>query len=188
MPEADTMHVLVADDQSDVREALRLLLRAAGHSAVAVDSPGALIEAANGREFDVVPMDMNYTRDTTSGREGIDALRALAARGNAPPVVVMTAWGSLELAVEAMRCGAADFVQKPWDNKRLLETLTEQAGRGREVSRDREDLEIARSVQRNLLPPGPRRTGVLDCLAECIPARAVGGDYYDWLDLGPGRL
>lgn len=189
MTEADTLHVLVADDQPDVREALRLLLRAAGHSSVGVDNPGALVDAASGRKFDVVLMDMNYTRDTTSGREGIDALRAIAARGDAPPVIVMTAWGSLELAVEAMRCGAVDFVQKPWDNTRLLDTLAEQAGRGREASKRREELDIARSVQRNLLPPaGVRTAGRLQCAAECVPAREVGGDYYDYLEFGPGRL
>src|SRR5579884_3687159 len=143
------MRVLVGDDQPDVLEALRLLLKGAGHGAVTVDSPNALLAAARGQPFDLILMDLNYARDTTSGQEGLDLLASLQAQQNAAPVVVMTAWGSIDLAVEAMRRGAADFVQKPWDNTRLLATLDKQAGRSR---RARSELEIARNVQQKLFP------------------------------------
>lgn len=118
--------VLVADDQPDVLEALRLLLKAEGYQIEAVSSPNAVIAALEIREFDCLLMDLNYTRDTTSGQEGLDLLGQLAAIDPALPVVVMTAWGSVDLAVEAMRRGARDFIQKPWDNARLLAILRTQ--------------------------------------------------------------
>ena len=119
--------VLVADDQPDVREALRLLLKAEGFAIEAVDSPAALLAALDKREFDVVLMDLNYARDTTSGAEGLDLLSRLQALDPTCRVVVMTAWASVDLAVEAMRRGARDFVQKPWENARLLTILRTQA-------------------------------------------------------------
>src|SRR5208283_1151333 len=105
--------VLIADDQVDVLEALRLLLKGHGYVTEAVASPAALLEALADREFDLVLMDLNYARDTTSGREGLDLLTAIQKVDSTLPVVVMTAWSSLELAVEAMRLGARDFLQKP---------------------------------------------------------------------------
>jgi phosphoserine phosphatase RsbU/P len=185
------MRVLVSDDQPDVLEALRLLLKGAGHQAETVDSPRALLDAVDARSFDLILMDLNYTRDTTSGREGMDLLAALEARGNPAPVVVMTAWGDIELAVEAMRRGAADFVQKPWDNARLVETLDRQASEFAERSaarrRDRWDREVAQNVQRRLFPAAAPSGGALECAARCCQASEVGGDYYDFLDLGGGR-
>jgi len=185
------MRVLVSDDQADVLEALRLLLKGAGHQAETVDSPRALLDAVDARSFDLILMDLNYTRDTTSGREGMDLLAALEARGNPAPVVVMTAWGDIELAVEAMRRGAADFVQKPWDNARLIETLDRQAREFAERAaarrRDRWDREVAQNVQRRLFPAVAPSGDSLECAARCCPASEVGGDYYDFLDLGGGR-
>ena len=119
--------VLVADDQPDVLEAVRLLLKPEGFRLETADSPAAVLAAAESRELDVVLIDLNYTRDTTSGREGMDLLARLLALDPTLPVVVMTAWGSVDLAVEAMRRGARDFVQKPWDNARLVATLRTQA-------------------------------------------------------------
>ncbi|HLH39567.1 MAG TPA: sigma-54 dependent transcriptional regulator [Bryobacteraceae bacterium] len=112
--------VLIADDQPDVLEALRLLLKGEGFSIESATSPAAIIAALETRDFDVVLMDLNYTRDTTSGQEGLDLLARIQALDPVLPVVVMTAWGTVELAVEAMRRGARDFIQKPWDNARLL--------------------------------------------------------------------
>jgi DNA-binding NtrC family response regulator len=120
------LRILIADDQPDVLEALRFLLKAEGYQIEAVSSPQAVLKAVENKEFDVVLMDLNYTRDTTSGQEGIDLLSKLQALDSLLPVVVMTAWGSVELAVEAMRHGARDFVQKPWDNPRLLQILRTQ--------------------------------------------------------------
>jgi DNA-binding NtrC family response regulator len=119
--------VLVADDQPDVREALRLLLKAEGFGIEAVDSPAALLAALEKQDFDVVLMDLNYARDTTSGAEGLDLLTKLQGLDPNLPLVVMTAWASVDLAVEAMRRGARDFVQKPWENTRLLSILRTQA-------------------------------------------------------------
>src|SRR5260370_24476474 len=105
-----TMRVLVGDDQQDVLEALRLLLKGAGHRTVTVDSPNALLAAARADDFDLILMDLNYARDTTSGQEGLDLLASLQAQHNAAPIVVMTAWGSIDPAVEAVPRGAAGFV------------------------------------------------------------------------------
>jgi DNA-binding NtrC family response regulator len=119
--------VLIADDQADVLEALRLLLKSEGYQLETVSSPAGLLAAVEAREFDVVLMDLNYARDTTSGQEGLDLLNRLQALDQTLPVVVMTAWGSVEVAVEAMRRGARDFIQKPWDNARLLAIIGTQA-------------------------------------------------------------
>jgi DNA-binding NtrC family response regulator len=118
--------ILIADDQADVREALRLLLKGEGYSTESAAAPAEVLQAVQSREFDVLLIDLNYARDTTSGEEGLDLLSRLQEIDSAMPVVVMTAWASIELAVEAMRRGARDFVQKPWDNPRLLATIATQ--------------------------------------------------------------
>ena len=127
--------VLVADDQRDVLESLRFLLRSEGCEVETVTSPRLLLEQVERQDFDVVLMDLNYARDTTSGREGLDLLADLQRFDAALPVVVMTAWASVELAVEAMRRGARDFVEKPWDNARLLSILRTQTALGRALRR-----------------------------------------------------
>jgi len=118
--------ILVADDQADVLEALRLLLKGEGFHLETANSPAGILAALDAREFDVILMDLNYARDTTSGEEGLDLLTRIQNIDNTLPIVVMTAWGSVELAVEAMRRGARDFIQKPWDNARLLAILRTQ--------------------------------------------------------------
>jgi len=123
--------ILIADDQQDVLEALRLLIKAEGYQAEAVTSPAAALHAIEARDFDAVLMDLNYTRDTTSGQEGLELLERILDLDAALPVIVMTAWGSVELAVEAMRRGARDFIQKPWDNARLSAILKTQIELGR---------------------------------------------------------
>ncbi|HKR00251.1 MAG TPA: sigma-54 dependent transcriptional regulator [Pyrinomonadaceae bacterium] len=123
--------ILIADDQPDVLEALRLLLKGEGFQLETASSPSAVLGALEGVEYDVALIDLNYARDTTSGQEGLDLLARIRAIDNAPPVVVMTAWGSVELAVEAMHRGASDFVQKPWENARLLSILRTQVELGR---------------------------------------------------------
>jgi DNA-binding NtrC family response regulator len=139
--------VLIADDQTDVREALRLLLKAEGYAIETVSNPSAAIEAVQGGEFDVMLMDLNYQRDTTSGQEGMDLLSRIQATDGKLPIVVMTAWGSVELAVEAMRRGARDFVQKPWDNPRLLSIIRTQVDLYRTLRRA-ERLEAENSLLR----------------------------------------
>src|SRR5437762_14166250 len=112
--------LLIADDQADVLEALRLLLKGEGFKIETANAPAQILAAIEERDYDAVLMDLNYARDTTSGHEGLDLLSRLQKLDSALPVIVMTAWGSVDVAVEAMRRGARDFVQKPWDNARLL--------------------------------------------------------------------
>ena len=118
--------ILIADDQPGVLDALRFLLKAEGYSTEAVNSPAAVLNALETREYDAVIADLNYTRDTTSGQEGLDLLSRIAAVDPHVPIIVMTAWGTIELAVEAMRRGARDFVQKPWENERLISIVRTQ--------------------------------------------------------------
>jgi DNA-binding NtrC family response regulator len=132
---AATARVLIADDQADVREALRLLLKGEGHQIDTVASPAETVRAAERHEYDVVLIDLNYARDTTSGQEGLDLLARLRMLDDTLPVVVMTAWGSVSLVVEAMRHGARDFIEKPWDNERLLAIVRTQTDLGRALRR-----------------------------------------------------
>ncbi len=127
--------VLIADDQRDVLEALRLLLKSEGYESETASSPAAALAALEARDYDAVLMDLNYARDTTSGQEGLDLLAKVQRLDGILPVVVMTAWGTVDLAVEAMRRGARDFVQKPWENARLLTTLATQIALGRALRR-----------------------------------------------------
>jgi DNA-binding NtrC family response regulator len=128
---AEAPRVLVADDQPDVLQAVRLLLKAEGYTVETAGSPAAVARQLQEHDFDVVLLDLNYARDTTSGAEGMDLLRRIRAVHPGLPVVVMTAWGSVDGAVEAMRIGARDYVEKPWDNQRLLATLRAQVELGR---------------------------------------------------------
>jgi len=127
--------ILVADDQPDILEALRLLLKGEGFQAETVKTPQGVLKALEARDFDLVIMDLNYTRDTTSGQEGLDLLQRIQNLDATLPVVVITAWGSVDVAVEAMRRGARDFITKPWDNARLLATVTTQVELGSAVRR-----------------------------------------------------
>ncbi len=139
--------ILIADDQADIREALRLLLKAEGYITETVTSPNAALQAIQGGDFDVMLMDLNYQRDTTSGQEGIDLLARVQSLDPRLPVVIMTAWGTVELAVEAMRRGARDFIQKPWDNARLLSIIRTQVDLYRTMRRA-ERLEAENSLLR----------------------------------------
>jgi DNA-binding NtrC family response regulator len=126
-----TPRILIADDQPDVLEALRFLVKGEGYQSESVNSPPAAVDAIETRDFDAVLMDLNYSRDTTSGAEGLELLNRIQTLDTTLPVIVMTAWGSVELAVEAMRRGARDFIQKPWDNARLSAILKTQIELGR---------------------------------------------------------
>ena len=126
MRNSGARRILIADDQPDVIEALRLLLKGEGYQTEAVSSPAGVLNALESNDFDALLMDLNYTRDTTSGQEGLDLLGRIPSIDGSLPIVVMTAWGSVELAVEAMRRGARDFVPKPFDNARLLAIIRTQ--------------------------------------------------------------
>jgi len=140
--------VLIADDQTDVLEALRLLLKGENYKIETANTPAAILEAIEKRDFDVALIDLNYTRDTTSGQEGLDLLTRIQNTDSTLPVVVMTAWGSVDLAVEAMRRGARDFIQKPWENERLLTILRTQTELGQALRRGQR-LEAENSLLRD---------------------------------------
>jgi len=186
---------LIADDQPDVLEALRLLLKGEGYETEAVTSPGDVLEAIKARNFDLLLMDLNYARDTTSGQEGLDLLTRVQAMDSTLPVVVMTAWGSVEVAVEAMHRGVRDFVLKPWENSRLLDTLRTQIESGyatreklRLSAEQHQELEDALEIQRRLLPKELSQIEGFKVSAAWRPARAVSGDYFDALKFDESRM
>ena len=148
MASAPAPRILIADDQPDIGEALRLLFKSEGWKAEVVSSPQAALDAAGRAEFDLLFADLNYTRDTTSGQEGLDLLSRMPASDPTLPVVVMTAWASVEVAVEAMRRGARDFIQKPWDNARVLAVARNQIALRRAL-RDGERLAAAHRAQQD---------------------------------------
>ena len=168
--------VLIADDQPDVLEALRLLLKAEGYEIDAANSPAALLTALERKEYDVALIDLNYTRDTTSGKEGLELLGKMLSIDPMLPVVVMTAWGSVELAVDAIRGGARDFVQKPWDNARLLavvRTQLELSAALRNGRRLEAENQLLRAEGRPvMIAEAPSMRPVLEMLARVGPSDA----------------
>jgi DNA-binding NtrC family response regulator len=172
----DSPRLLIADDQPDVLEALRLLLKSEGYKLETANAPAAVLEAVDGHDFDVVLMDLNYTRDTTSGQEGLDLLTQLRRRDPALPVVVMTAWGSVDVAVDAMRRGARDFVQKPWENARLLTILRTQVELARALRvqqrLEAENRSLKPDVRPLLIADAPSMRPVLELIARVGPSEA----------------
>ena len=175
--------VLVADDQPHVLDALQLLLKSHGYRTEAVNHPARVLEALQTGEFDVVLMDLNYARDTTAGGEGLELVSQIRLIDENLPLVVMTAWSSVDLAVEAMRRGASDFVQKPWGNQQLLEKLETQVERCRSLrqaqSQRADELQDARAIQDNLLPKSIPQIKDYEIAGMTQPVRYVGGDYFN---------
>src|SRR5687768_16317380 len=168
--------ILIGDDQPDVLEALRLLLKPEGYLIDTASSPQQLLRAMELKDYDVVLMDLNYTRDTTSGEEGLDLLHRIHTADESLPVVVMTAWGTVNVAVEAMRRGARDFIQKPWENERLLSIIRTQTELGRAIRRGRQ-LEAANQAlmadgHSPLLAESAAMRPVLDVIARVGPSDA----------------
>jgi DNA-binding NtrC family response regulator len=168
--------VLVADDQRDVLEALRLLLKSEGIETETVSSPAAVMSALERRDYDAVLIDLNYARDTTSGAEGLDLLTRLRDLDESLPVIVMTAWGTVDIAVEAMRRGARDFVQKPWENTRLLTTLRSQIALGRALRRgqrlEAENRILRLDGQPAMIAESPAMRPILEVIARVGPSSA----------------
>jgi DNA-binding NtrC family response regulator len=168
--------ILVADDQPDVLEALRLLLKAEGYQIETAKSPNAVLKAVEARDFSLAIIDLNYARDTTSGQEGLDLLAKLQTADPSLPVVVMTAWASVEVAVEAMRRGAKDFITKPWENPRLIAIVRNQielAGAVRAYRRLEQENQILRGKGGpNLIAQSPAMRPVLDIIARVGPSDA----------------
>ena len=175
-PDNPAPRILIADDQSDVLEALRLLLKSEGYQTEAVKSPAAVLKAVEARDFALVLMDLNYARDTTSGHEGLDLLNKLQTIDASLPVVVMTAWASVDVAVEAMRRGARDFVTKPWDNPRLLAIVKNQIALGsavRAYDRLKEENQLLRGKGGpNLIAQSAAMRPVLEIIARVGPSDA----------------
>jgi sigma-B regulation protein RsbU (phosphoserine phosphatase) len=184
--------VLVADDQPDVLEALRWLLAGEGYAPEFVSSTEAVMERLRERPFDLLLMDLNYSRDTTSGREGLELIPQVLAHDPSMPIVVMTGWGSVDTAVEAMRRGARSFVQKPWEDVTLLEILQREidearASKRRDAKHQRE-FEEARLIQRGLLPTAMPQTSAVQLASSWQPANGVGGDCFDALTFPGGGV
>jgi len=184
--------VLVADDQPDVLEALRWLLTGEGYEPEFVSSTDAVLDRLRERPFDLLLMDLNYSRDTTSGREGLELIPQVRAHDPTLPIVVMTGWGSVDTAVEAMRLGAKSFVQKPWEDVTLLEILQReidesQATKRRDAKQQRE-FEDARLIQRGLLPAAMPQTAGVRLASSWQPANGVGGDCFDAITFGGGGV
>jgi DNA-binding NtrC family response regulator len=168
--------VLIADDQREIREALRLLLKSEGYDTETAASPAEVIQAVANRELDAVLMDLNYTRDTTSGKEGLDLLARLRSIDATLPVIVVTAWATVSLAVEVMRQGARDFVEKPWDNARLLSILRTQVELGRALRRgerlEAENELLRQETRPSLVAQSPEMRPVIELVERVGPSEA----------------
>src|SRR5947207_1883926 len=171
--------ILIADDQVDVLAALRLLLKGEHYDIVTASSPAGVLKIVESQDFDLVLIDLNYARDTTSGSEGLDLLPRIRAIDATLPVVVMTAWGSVDLAVEAMRRGARDFIQKPWDNARLLAVLRTQIELAQALRRgqrlEAENLTLrddGASARPQIVAESPAMKSVLNVVQRIGPADA----------------
>lgn len=152
MADSTSLRVLIADDQQDVIDALRLLLGDEGYDVTAARSPAEALERLEASDFDLAIVDLNYTRDTTSGQEGFDLLERIRAVDPTLPVLVMTAWSSIAGAVEAMRRGARDYIEKPWDDEKLLAAARTQVELRRAVRRNQRLQEANQRLQRGATP------------------------------------
>ena len=167
--------ILIADDQNDVLEALRILLKGEGHQTDAVTSLAGIFQALEKKDYALLIMDLNYTRDTTSGQEGLEVIPKIQALDNTLPIVIMTAWATIDLAVEAMKRGARDFIPKPWDNERLLSIVRTQIELGSALRKGRR-LEAANQLLRgnapNIIAESPRMRPVLEIVSRVAPSDA----------------
>ena len=174
-PSTEPARILVADDDPDVLAALRLLLRDGGFEIVTAASPAEVLRVVETEDFDAALLDLNYARDTTSGSEGVALVSALRRLDASLPVIVMTAWGSVDGAVAAVRGGARDYVQKPWDNTRLLATLTSQIELSRALRRGRRlelENELLRDEGERMIAQSPAMRPVLDLIDRVGPSDA----------------
>jgi phosphoserine phosphatase RsbU/P len=182
---ASSGRILIADDQPDILQALQMLLTEAGFQTELVTSVNAVIHSLERGSVDLLLMDLNYQRDTTSGREGLDLVTRVHKQDPTLPIVVMTGWGSIETAVEAMRRGARSFVQKPWENAVLVDILRREVDEARATrkrgDRHAREEEEALAIQRALLPEELPAIPGCGLAASCRPASGLGGDCYDIL-------
>jgi phosphoserine phosphatase RsbU/P len=192
---AEKPKILIADDQADILTALELLLKSEGYKLKTVQSPAAALEILRASEFDLFLMDLNYARDPSTVREGIDLLSQVQKLDPLLPVIVMTGWGSIDLAVEAMHLGAVNFIQKPWENRKLLDMIRDQVDKGkmrRQAERllavEKIEFAEAEVVQRAFLPPSLPELDRVELAVRWQPKRQLGGDYYDIFPLDADRV
>jgi DNA-binding NtrC family response regulator len=167
--------ILIADDQPDVLEALRILLKGESYQTDAVTSLGAVLNSLEKRSYALLMMDLNYTRDTTSGQEGLEVIPRIQALDDTLPIVVMTAWATVDLAVEAMKLGARDFVTKPWDNDRLLTIVRTQIALGSAIRKSKQleaKNELLRGKMPNIISESPRMRPVIELVTRVAPSDA----------------
>ena len=167
--------ILLADDQRDVLEALRILLKSEGYQTEGVTSLAGVFHALEKKEYALLLMDLNYTRDTTSGQEGLSAIPKIQEIDSTLPIVVMTAWASIELAVDAMKRGARDFVTKPWDNQRLLTIVRTQIELAAALRRERKleaENEMLRGTMPDLIAQSPSMRPVVEMISRVAPSDA----------------
>jgi serine phosphatase RsbU (regulator of sigma subunit) len=181
--------LLIADDQPEILEALRLLLSGENFAVKMVSSPSAVVDQLGAAKWDAVLIDLNYSRGATSGDEGIELIGSIRARHDDLPVIVMTGWGDIDLAVRAMRAGAQSFVQKPWDNRALVQILEREIADGR-GARERSahhgrEQQDARLIQRALMPAMLPKTERFEIVGAWQPAGTLGGDCYDVFTFTP---
>ena len=173
---AGAPRILAADDQQDILEAIELLLKPQGYKVDAVRSPVMAREALASESYDAVLIDLNYTRDTTSGQEGLNLLSEIVGIDSTLPVIIMTAWGNVELAVEAMRRGARDFIQKPWENERLLSILRTQVELHRALQESArlaaENRLLSAQGRPEFIATAPSMASVLETMVRIAPSEA----------------
>src|SRR5246500_2715721 len=169
------IRILIADDQRDVLEAMRILLKGEDYQTEGVTSLAGVFHALEKKEYALLLMDLNYTRDTTSGQEGLSAISKIQEVDNTLPIVVMTAWATIQLAVDAIKRGARDFVTKPWDNQRLLTIVKTQIELASALRRERKleaENEMLRGTMPDLIAQSPAMRPVIEMISRVAPSDA----------------
>lgn len=189
---SDNSTILIAEDQEHVREALAMLLRGHGYEVLLCPSPGEALAAAQQNIPDLAMFDMNYQRDSTSGLEGLELIQRLRALDATVPIIALTAWGNVDLAVSAMQHGASDFIEKPWRNDALLEKVKSLIGRAQELRSSQRVSEYerqdAQQLQTRIVPQRHLVTQGVELFGDSVPAEVVGGDYFGVWQPAPDML
>jgi sigma-B regulation protein RsbU (phosphoserine phosphatase) len=189
---ADKSNILIADDQEHVREAIAMLLRGHGYEVVLCASPNEALVAARQSSPDLAMLDMNYQRDSTSGLEGLELIQRLRELDATVPIIALTAWGNVDLAVSAMQHGASDFIEKPWRNDALLEKVQSLVQRAQDIRSSRRVSEYerhdAQQLQTRIVPQRHLVAQGVELFGDSIPAGVVGGDYFGVWQPAPDML
>ncbi|MGC2112094.1 MAG: fused response regulator/phosphatase [Candidatus Korobacteraceae bacterium] len=179
---ADNSTILIAEDQEHVREALAMLLRGHGYEVTLCASPGEALAAAQQQTPDLAMLDMNYQRDSTSGIEGLELIQHLREMDATVPIIALTAWGNVDLAVSAMKHGASDFIEKPWRNDALVEKVRSLMRRAQELRSSQRVSEYerhdAQQLQTRIVPQRHLIAEGIELFGDSVPAGVVGGDYF----------